>query len=305
MKPVILFKKTSGLHETVRANRLMMDPTTGETELVTGYNIKIGNTGEISRRAGLTATARTEDIHSLFCDGGNCMFVWLQGLYVLNPDFSAYGVYGPMTLGAKVSYCQVADRTYYANGYEKGYVIDKTHYTWVSDEYVGPTTFRQYSDPPVGNLLTHISSRIYVAKGTVLWYSEPFAYGWFNLAKNFIDFGQDILMLRAVNDGIFVGLERCVVFLRGKTPSEFVYNVISEYPPVKGTDVYASEMEVNKGNMFGAETTDRSVIWAACDGIYVGQSDGKVTNVTKNKFRFTAASGCAVYCNGEYIVNFD
>lgn len=300
MKPVTLFKKSLGLNNIDSPNRLSFDPSSGETELVSAYNVDIGDTGTISRRRGQTATARTENIHSLFCDGGDAFFVLSNALYRLNKYYSAYGVRNTMTVGAKVSYCQIVDRTYYCNGFEKGYIIDGEGYNWVADTYVGPATHRIFSDPPVGNLLTYLSGRIYVAKGTVGWYSEPYAYEWFDLAKNFIPFGQKIKMWRAVVGGIYVGFGDMVVFLAGTDPKEFIFKVVSDSPVVEGTDVYASGNKVGKG-----EQTERVVMWTAKDGIYLGQSDGKVSNITNGKLTIPESSyGCAVYSDGEYITLF-
>lgn len=300
MKPVTLFKKTTGLNNVSKPNRLSFDHSSGEIELVSAYNVDVGDTGEVSRRRGQTATPRTENIHSIFCEGGDCFFVFSNALYRLNKDYSAYGVRNTMTVGAKVSFCQIVERTYYCNGFEKGYVINGVGYNWTADEYIGPATHRIFSDPPVGHLLTYLSGRIYVAQGSVGWYSEPYAYGWFDLAKNFIPFGQHIKMWRAVEKGIYVGFGDMVVFLAGTDPKEFIFKVVSDSPVVEGTDVYASGDKIGKG-----EETERVVMWTASDGIYVGQSDGKVRNVTVGRLTIPESSyGCAVYADGQYITLF-
>jgi hypothetical protein len=300
MKPVILFKKTSGLNNAENPNRLSFDPTVGEVELVSAYNVDIGNTGDVSRRKGLTVTARTEDIHNLFCDGGDSFFTLNNALYRLNKDYSASGIRNDLELGMKMAYCQVLEKTYYTNGFQQGYIVDGVSYSWTAGTYIGPVTHRVFNNPPIGNLLTYLGGRIYVAQGMIGWYSEPFAYGWFDLAKNFIPFGQRIRMWRTVSGGIYVGLDNVVVFLAGTDPKEFMFNVVSTSSVIEGTDVYADGSKVGSG-----EQSEKVVMWTAKDGIYVGQSDGKVSNVTKGKLVIPESSyGCAVYSDGEYIVLF-
>lgn len=295
-----ILKKALGLNNAENANRLIFNPESGEIELAAAYNVTIGNTGDISRRNGLTATARTESIHSLFCDGGDCFFVLSSALYRLNKDYSAYGVVNGLTVKAKMSYCQVLDRTYYANGFQKGYIIDGVGYSWVAGTYVGPPTHKVFSSPPIGNLITYLSGRMFIAAGTTGWYSEPYAPGWFDLASSFIPFGQRIRMWRGVAGGIYVGLDNQVVFLEGTNPKEFNYRVVAYSPVVEGTDVYAHD--VHTGD---TTSTDRSVMWVAKDGVYVGQPDGRVTNVTRNKIVVpNSYSGCAVFSTGEYITLF-
>jgi predicted GIY-YIG superfamily endonuclease len=50
----------------------------------------------------------------------------------------------------------------------------------------------------------------------VLWYSEPFAYNWWDMARNFIPLSYHVRMVRSVRDGLYVGDEKGVYFLYDK-----------------------------------------------------------------------------------------
>lgn len=297
MKPVTLFKKTTGLNNAVEPYRLQHNFSTGEVELAAAYNVDIDVSGNIGRRKGLTATARTESVHSLFCDGGDCFFVTGTSLYRLNADYTRTGVRSGMTAGAWISFLQLFEKTYYMNGFESGYIVNGISYAWDADPYVGPVTYKIFSDPPIGTLLTHLNGRIYIAKNDVLWYTENFGYNWVDLARNFIPFGQQIRMLRAVSGGIYVGLDKIVIFLKGSQPSDFVYKVISDSPVVTRTDVYAAGEQIGNGDI-----NERVVVWTAQDGIYLGQPDGTVKNMSLNRLnKLSNSVGCAVYSNKKYL----
>jgi len=296
-KTITLFKGTTGLNNVVDPVRIMFDPESGMCELAEAYNVDIDISGRVSRREGLTATARTESAHSIFCDGGDCLYVSGTSLYKLNKDYSRTGLRSGLTTGAKMSYCQIADRIYYTNGFENGYVLADASYAWQASDYVGPVTTKVVSSPPVGHLLEYLSSRIYIALNDCIIYSEPFAYNWFAMASNFISLPCRPRMMRAVDDGLYVGLDDSVVFLGGKSPQEFIYTIVSYSPVVTGTDVKINGEKFGKGEMTG-----KLAMWTALDGIYLGASGGKVINLTKEKLVYSESQiGCSVFKDNKFI----
>jgi len=296
-KRITIFKKALGLNNAVDPTRIKHSFDSGETELATAFNVDIDVAGRVSMRRGLTATARTEASHSLFCDGGECLFISSTALYRLNADYSRTGVRSAMTSGARLRCTQVANKIYYTNGYQIGYVQDGTSYVWEASDYVGPTTHRRFSDPPVGSIVEFLSSRIYMAKDDVLWYSEPFAYGWFDLTRNFAQMGSRIRMVRSVKTGLYVGTDKEVIFVGGTDPSQFTYDVVSKSPAVEYTDVKIAGAKFADGSQAG-----QLAMWTAQDGIYVGMPDGNVMNVTRDKLIYPSSQlGCAVFKDNKYL----
>lgn len=304
MKPITLFRGTTGLNNVVDPLRVKFDPESGICDLAEAYNVDIDISGRISRRKGLTATEQTDASHSLFCDGGDCFFIKGNSLFRLNRDYTRTGIRTELTVGARMSFCQITNRTYYANGSEKGYVENGVSYAWVAEPYTGPISTKVISSPPLGHLLAAHSSRIYVAMKDGIEYSEPFAYSWFARASNFIPFKSRPRMLRAVDDGLFVGLDNGVVFLRGRSPSEFEYAVVSTSPVVEGTDCKSQGDRFDYGGKFVPEksNTFAAVMWTAQDGIYAGMHNGEVKNLTKERLVYEGSQiGCAVFKDNKYI----
>ena len=177
------------------------------------------------------------------------------------------------------------------------YVQDGVSYVWEVPTYVGPTTHRRFSSPPVGTIVELHSSRIYAAKDDVLWYSEPFAYGWFDLARNYTPIGRRIRMVRSVKTGLYVGTDKEVIFIGGTDPSQFTYEVVSKSPAVEGTDVKIAGAKFADGNQAG-----QLAMWTAQDGIYVGMPDGTVVNTTRDKLVYPSSQlGCAVFKDNKYL----
>lgn len=304
MKPITLFKGTVGLNNVVDPTRLKFDPESAMCELASAYNVDIDVSGRVSRRKGLTATTQTTACHSMWSSGNLCYYVAGTSLYRLNPDYSRTGLRSGLTAGAKMSFVRVASTTYYTNGFENGRIKGDVSYTWVALPYVGPVTTKLFSSPPVGHLLEFHSSRVYIATDFGLVYSEPFAYSWFDLHGNIVSLRSKPRMLRAVKEGLFVGLDDGVIFLQGKNPKEFEYNVVSDSPVVTGTDVNVSGDRFGKNDKISltVNTSINAVMWTAQDGIYLGQATGEVKNLTKDKITYSSSQkGCAVFKDNKYI----
>ena len=304
MKPVTLFRSTTGINNVVDPSRIIFDPEKGICSLASAYNIDIDLVGGVSLRKGLTATAQDIPVHSLFCDGGDCFFVAGNSLYRLNSDYTRTGIRTELTVGAMMSYCQLGKKTYYTNGFENGYVEDGVSYPWAAEPYVGPVTIKVITSPPLGHILAKHSSRIYIAVNDIVEYSEPFAYSWFARASNFIPFKSRVRMLRAVTEGLFVGTDTEVIFLKGKSPVEVEYAVVSDSPVVEGTDctVPGDRFDFNVKYVEDKSKTLIAAIWTAQDGIYVGMHDGEVKNLTKETLQYANSQiGCAVFKDNKYV----
>ncbi len=288
-KPVTLLNAARGLNNAV-------DPTRLEAgEQAAAVNVDIDATGRINRRLGYVQK-RAEPSHSLFCDGGDCLFVSGDTLYRLHPDYSREALRTGLTENAPLSCAQVADSIYYVNGFEKGRVpTGAAHTDWVAGDYVGPTTIKAFSDPPLGHLVSFFGGRVLVARGEVIWFSEPFAYGWFNLAKNWVSEAERITMLAPVEGGLFVGTTRSTLFYAGQEMTELTRLVKIPYAPIEGTLAYAP------GQHLGVEA-DRVALWTTDQGLFAGGPGGSLVHLTDNKLVLPPATrGAGLVYNHKYV----
>jgi len=156
-KRIKLFTEADGLNIKDDPARLKYVPKTGVTDLAVAYNVDITDNGRISRRKGFTQQVAL-DTHSLFCDGGSCLFVTGDALCILHPDYT-YTSLRNVQQNAKMRYAQVDDTIYYLNGWQIGRVLEGLSVSWVmdDDEY-GPTTQQVFSDPPIGTDIAHFST---------------------------------------------------------------------------------------------------------------------------------------------------
>ena len=295
MRPRTVFKGTTGLNNKIDPVRLGADYRTGLRELSEAQNIDIDSTGRPSRRPGYSQ-ASAKPAHSLFPVGDYCLFVTGDALSVLETDWTDAPIRN-VTVGARMSYVQVDDKAYYCNGYENGYVENRASHPWTAQDYVGPATTKTFSDPPLGHLLAIYNGRMYIAADSILWYSEPFAYSWYNKAANYIPFADRILMVRSVASGMYVSTKTKTYYLSGDQPLEFNITEVADYPAKIGSDCM-----VQGSRIHGLDYPGSVAMWTSTHGICVGSVNGHFMNLTEEKLVLPNTNqGAGFYFDGKYL----
>jgi len=293
-KRLNIFKGSAGINNKLDPVRLTYNSETGIQDLAAGVNVNVDSTGRIGRRKGSTSKL-AKAAHSIFSCGDYALFVSGDALCVLNPDYT-WSAIRNVAVDARMSYVLAGD-TYYANGNEIGIVRDKVSYAWSASDYVGPTTTKTFSDPPVGHLLEVYNGLMFIAQDEVLWYSEPFAFSWFNLASNYVQFTDRITMVKAVSGAVFIGTEKDIFSFKGKNFKEAEQEKIADYPAIEGTAVTVPASRVGDGSMTGL-----GAMWASTKGICFGGPDGDFRNFTSRKLDYPVTRyGAGLFKDGKYI----
>ena len=308
-KLIPIFHGSSGLNTKIDPTRIRFDPKTGISDLAACVNIDLDDTGRPFRRAGFTATSRTESWHSLFSAGSFGLGVTGNALAIIEPDMSKTNIRN-VTVGAKMSYVRDTDGKqdviYYANGHEKGRVINKVSHTWSVGTYVGPETRKTFYEAPVGHLLEIRNLRMFIAVDNILWYSEPGAYNLYRLAANYFAFPSRIRMVQAVAGGLWISDNESVYFLGGEivpTAMEMPIQVKkADFPAFEGTAVKAPASQIGIENLL----TGLVVVFAGPESICIGSIDGELIEFTRAKIDLPMGlSGAGLYRNGKYIVTIN
>lgn len=277
-----IFSGTTGLNNIDDPVRLKFDSERGVTDLSIAYNIDIDKTGRISRRKGFSSV-KAGDYHSMFSCGAYALCVSGTGLLVFESDYSTTSI-ATVTAGARVSYAKVGDVIYFCNDYEKGKVTDRVYSAWVADTYVGPDTTKIVSDPPLGHLVGLFNGRMYVAVDNVLWYSNPFAYSQFDMARNYIGLNDRVRLFEGVQGGMWVGTAKEIIFLKGSNPHEFVYAVAAEYGVRQGSAVRVETSLMNK------QAQGIGVLMVTEEGVCLGTPTGELINFTRERLSYPSGT---------------
>lgn len=306
-KLIPIFSGTSGINTKLDPARLRFNPEAGISELAASVNCDIDDTGRIFRREGTTATIRTEKWKNLFSCGSYGIGTKDDALCIIEPNIVHTAIRN-ITPYARMSYVRDTDGTqdviYYCNGYEKGRVISKVSHSWPASSYVGPETRKTFQDPPIGHLLETRSSRMFIGRDNVLWYSEPGAMSLFRLAANYLVFPSRLKMLQAVDEGLWISDSESIYFLGGEimpTALEMPRQTKkADYPAREGTAVKV------KGSKIGDGLKGMVIVFTTEKDICLGTSDGQLLSLTEKKIDLPSGlTGAGLYKDGKYIVTID
>ncbi len=149
---------------------------------------------------------------------------------------------------------------------------------------------QQWIEPmPSGQVMGYAAGRLWVARGPVLFYSEPFRYGAM-LPDNYIRMSSDITMIATAGEadatGLYVGTAGRTVYLAGPDPKAMQMTIARQAGAVAGTfrKVHTSLFLSSLPNL--PETT--AALWMSGDGVFcLGLPGGQVKPLTQTRMQMT------------------
>lgn len=133
--------------------------------------------------------------------------------------------------------------------------------------------------PPAGDELGYIGGRIYVAKGGIVQYSEPFAPELFDLRKNYI-FSSRVTLVAPVKDGIYFGTDTAIYWVAGTDPGKSDALKLADYGVHRGTLAYGPTSTVVEG------AKGMAAFFASKQGICFAPDGGGMVNLTMDRFNY-------------------
>lgn len=382
-----VYREFTGVRNDVDVERF------GPKDLVAADNCDLDSSGKLQRRAGYTQRL-AGNCHSLWSDGALCLYISGGNLRRLRTDYTSETLRGDLTPGARVSYCPVNDRVYYANGYETGVIDNGASRSWgltppsyqplasaisgklyagtyqfaltflrsdgqesgtglaesvevsanggiafsaiavsadpdVTDKRLylstangevlyhaltlpNATTAATYVDDGLrlqspldtprflqgalpGHLVAYYRGVLLVAVGNLLFHSEPHAYELFDIRK-YLPFDSRITLIAPMDDGVYLGTEKRVVFLAGRSPDEFEVVQKTPYGAIPGTLAYAPASLVKQAQNQGENPV---AFWLSPQGVCLGLNQGAVLNLTQHYTFNASAAGAGLFRRGD------
>lgn len=277
---VNVFKASAGLNTRVPDTRLQIGGNTGVCEFAEAANIVHDETGRVSKRRGYKLIS-SGDHHSLYVCGDIAYVVKNGALYSVN----SLGIFSGIREGVgntRMSYVSIGEEVYYSNSVVNGVIKAGKSYPWPVGVYTGPDTHRSFSPAPVGSHIAYFSGRMIVAVGSVLWFSEPWSPGLFDLASGFIQFPSYIRMVKPTAGGVFVSDESSTWFLQGTDYTEFSQKQVTPFPALEGS-VLPQDLP---GFELGLESSELCAVWVSPHGLIAGLPDGTVFKLNNHKVSY-------------------
>lgn len=300
MNQINIFSGTSGLNTKLDPVRIQFNPETGISDLAEAVNITVDDSGRASRRPG-RILLQEGIFHSLYGNGSFGFVVQERvddaAIMQISTDYSLSGVRSGLTKNLRTSFCLVDDKIFYSNGIENGVIENGVSSAWPTNEHVGPTTSKYFTTAPIGSHIAWFSGRVWVSKDNIVWYSEPYAYGKFDMARGFIMFDSNVRMVKPVNTGIFISDNKKTYFFRGTNPKEMVQKTVSNCPAHEWSEA------IDLIDLSYKEIVGDSAIWSSDEGLCIGTEDGEIINISKLKIAYPSGTQGASVVNLTEIIN--
>lgn len=298
-QPIPIFSKTSGLNNRVNSIELADD------ELAECHNLLIDEFGYLHKRPGYTlqvpglfhSLPQEKEVPYVAKDRTveqDC------AIYYIASDLTVTGVRSGLTQCAHISFASYAGRVYYMNGFEKGFLIGDRSFPWVLGSTEG-MDLDTYTDPPIGNHITMYNGRMLIAVGPVLYFSELYRPDLYRPQRCFVKFAEDIVMVRPVEDGIFISTTSSIYFIKGEVSDIIVPKLVSTSPALEWSDV-SDYVDASK---FGDGFKDSTLcaVWVGTDGVNWGLPGGHVVKVNDHKIKYpdSATKGASLLYGRSFI----
>ena len=258
-------------------------------ELSSAINVDLDNDGLSTRRDGVVnKVSLSGNVHSLWSDERICLYVDDGVLKRLFPDYSVSTLRSSVSNYA-MSYAyapnspdKTEDTIYYTNTSVIGYINAQG----VSNTFSDPgIQFRTAPEP--AQHIEYYNGRLYFGDNQTIWYSDALGLGRINKRLNNIPLSDEITMMEAVDDGIWVSTGDKygrIFFLSGNTPQDFTKIDRANYKAIQGSAVKIRDA----GSIFhDIGLTGTAIIFATKRGICVGGNGGRFINLTYTKYKLT------------------
>lgn len=230
-------------------------------------NLDVDNSFMLSSRPGFSNKVSGSNVHSLWSDGSLAFFVDGTTLYELLPGWGTTSLHS--NINGRLSYVSFNERVYMSNGLDFiGYYLSGSISTLSKPaiEFKSPL-------PPGSHLAVHYNSLL-IASGSTLFISDSLC-DFFDVRYGYRAFSSDISMVLPVKGGIYVSDQNDVWFVQGAIHEEYKRLKVSESMAIPGTGIL-----VDSSKMSGIDGAGIVAIWASSSGIFIGDENGNVKNLT-------------------------
>ena len=133
-----------------------------------------------------------------------------------------------------------------------------------------PMKFSHMAPMPAGDYLRLWKGRLVVATRNIIRFSEPLAYHIHDARYGYVAMPQRVTFIEPVEGGVWVGQGTHVVFLRGSSPSEFVFELGSNIAPVPNSAILIESDVSNDASQGGRWCA----MWLSERGYMLGTPEG-------------------------------
>jgi hypothetical protein len=223
MAKAVVYQKFTGINNVKKAWELDL------SELVEATNIDIDKSYRILLRNGKTKLL-SGAYSNLWTNEFIILATYEGNLVEISPDFITATILRIDVGMEPMSYVTVNDIVVYTNNTVIGYIKEG-----VDCAFPLPTDTFKFSLIP-GHLLEYYRGRLFIARENVIWYSDVMAkrFGSLDKRANGRQLPSRILLMKAVDDGLWLSDETAIYYASGLDPYTLNIVKVKDYPAIFG-----------------------------------------------------------------------
>ena len=271
----------SGMNTIIDPSNL--DVSTGR--VVDGINVDFDNTNSVNIRRGYVLDYSGSFHSGWSTDDKSTAYMVSSGwIYEFDGLGAPYAII-QLSNNNKVEFCQVNDVVAYSNGVDFGVIGGN-----FNQKSLYSPNFK--SNTLGGRCLEFYNGRLYFSRGNSLYCTDTFDIEHVDVRFTHVaTFQNTITMCKRVEDGLWIGTERYVYFLKG---DDIRVGGFEQIIVAKAGVVYGTACKTNAEYIPEAQNINNVVIFLTTQGICSGGNGGKYVNHSFNEMSFdVGASGTA------------
>lgn len=304
MNPYTVINRSLGLNNLVD----QFQPAR-ETDLAVASNVAVSKSGFIELAPGYVILDATYPCHSMFRNKGDAFVVQdrivdsaiMRIVGVSQDGIVLAGVRSGLVKGNRISFCQAGEQTFYTNRIQNGVIVGGASSAWPDQSgHVGAGTGRAFSPAPIGSHIEYWLESMWVAVGNVIYVAEPASVGKFSLNRRHFEFGSDVIMMKAVEGGMWVSTREEIGFIAKDVDFKSLRWIAKpSRQPAHEWSVFGELVDLSKTAL---QIPGESAVWSSNDGKCVGTQDGQLIVATEERLLYPSGSmGATVVNNGVWI----
>ncbi len=279
-----IYSAAIGINNTVVSHRLPFNVDSGVSALMQATDVLIDPTGEIVTRRG-NSLLETGSFHSGYkCDNGfyaikdrdNDSALYKVILDSAGQIVDLFGIRSKLTMNAGMAFVPYNNGYLYCNGYENGFLEGAVSTLWPVNDWPGPDKLtHSKTETPIGSHVDILSGRVLVTVANELFYSEYGLVGLVDEIGNRVRMEGNIIMVCAVQSGVYISDTKAVYFLAGINPKDWICKKVLNYPAVE----WAINHELVDPSDFGFDSYQLAGLFGTINGPVMGLPSGTPENL--------------------------
>jgi len=144
--------------------------------------------------------------------------------------------------------------------------------------------------PPLpADLVRYFNGRLYFSVGEAVFFTEALRYGLVRYSQNVYMMPGEVTLLEPSEDGLYVGYDDTVVFIRGENPYDVTQTRVNSRGPVKYTGTRIPGYFLDRGQEY------IPVWWTLQGGLVAGLPGGETLRMTEDRLAVPTFGAGAIF----------